>query len=61
MNLEGFKQIFKDHFEEFLRQYPKYESTREVIKKMLGCGDKEQGYMEFICPCCNKKEVVAFS
>ena len=41
--MESFKQIFRDWFEEFLRQYPESERTREVIQKMLGCGDEEQG------------------
>ena len=61
ITIESFKQIFKDWLEEFLRKYPEYERTREVIEKMLGCGDPKQGYSEFICPHCNKKKVVAFS
>ena len=59
--MESFKQIFRDWFDEFLGQYPEYERTREVVQKMLGCGDQEQGYSEFICPGCGEKKVVAFS
>jgi hypothetical protein len=46
--LDSFKQIFRDHYEEFLRQYPEYERMREAVEKMLGCGDKENGYSEFV-------------
>jgi Transposase zinc-binding domain len=60
-NLEGFKEIFNDHYEKFLKKYPKYEATREVVEKMLNCGEEKQGYMEYICPCCNKKKRIAFS
>jgi hypothetical protein len=59
--LNTFKQIFLDWFGEFLRQYPEYEGTRKVVEKMLGCGDKENGYSEFMCPHCSEKKVVAFS
>ncbi len=58
--LETFKQIFHDWFEEFLRQYPEYNRVREPIEKMLGCGDREHGYSEFMCPQCHEKKVVAF-
>ena len=61
VTLESFKQIFRDWFDEFLRQYPEYERTVEVVQKMLGCGDQEQGYSEFICPGCGEKKGVAFS
>ena len=61
VTLASFKQIFRDWFDEFLRQYPEYERTGEVVQKMLGCGDQEQGYSEFICPGCGQKKVVAFS
>jgi hypothetical protein len=54
--LERFKQIFRDWFQEFLRQYPEYERTREVVQKILGCGDKEQGYSEFLAPSATKSE-----
>ena len=61
VTLESFKQIFRDWYEEFLRQYPQYERTREVVQKMVGCGDPEQGYSEFICPGCGEKKAIAFS
>ena len=59
--LETFKEIFRDWFEEFLRQYPESERARDSVEKMLGCGDKENGYSEFICPHCSEKKVVTFS
>ena len=36
----------------------KYEKVREMIEKMLGCGKKESGYMEYVCPRCQKKKSV---
>lgn len=60
-SLETFKQIFRDWFDQFLRHHPDYEGTRRVVEKMLGCGDTNHGYSEFICPHCNQKKVVAFS
>lgn len=61
MDLEGFKKIFEQHYEEFLKQYPEYEKSREVVKKMLGCGDEKEGYSEYICPRCQEKKIIAFS
>ena len=59
--LETFKLIFRHWFDEFLRLYPEYERARQTIEQMLGCGQSEQGYAQFICPHCNHKKVVAFS
>jgi hypothetical protein len=59
--LETFKQIFREWFGEFLRQYPEYEDTRKTVEKMLGCGDTENGYSAFMCPHCGEKKVVPFS
>ena len=60
--MESFNQILRDWLDEFLRQYPRYERTGEAVQmKMLGCGDQEQGYSEFICPGSGQKKVVAFS
>jgi Transposase zinc-binding domain len=61
LGIEDFKRIFKENYEEFLDQHPEYEKTREVIEKMLGCGEVENGYIEYVCPRCQKKKIVAFS
>lgn len=61
LRIEDFKRIFKENYEEFLKQNPEYEKVREVIEKMLGCGKKENGYIEYVCPRCQKKKIVAFS
>jgi hypothetical protein len=61
LGIEDFKRIFKENYEEFLRMYPEYEKVREVLEKMLGCGSKEKGYIEYVCPRCQKKKIVAFS
>jgi len=56
-----FKQIFKDGWEEFKARYPRYEEVDEVVQKMLGCGEYEQGYARYICPDCLAEKRVPFS
>ncbi len=59
-----FKQIFRDHWEEFKRQNPRYdqEQYEEPVQKMLGCGDESNGYSEYICMHCGKdRKKVPFS
>jgi hypothetical protein len=59
LGIEDFKKICKENYEEFLSQYPEYEKVREVVEKMLGCGSEERGYMEYVCPRCQKKKITA--
>ena len=64
INKGTFKQIFRDHWEEFKRAYPKYNTPYHdrVIRKMLSCGDPEKaGYATYLCPDCGEKRKVAFS
>lgn len=61
LRIEDFKRIFEENYDEFLKQHPEYEKTREVLEKMLECGSKEKGYIEYVCPRCQKKKIVAFS
>lgn len=51
---EIFKNIFRDHWEEFKRLHPRYddEQYEEPVQKMLGCGDESNGYSEYICMHC---------
>lgn len=56
-----FKQIFQDGWQEFKAKYPRYEAVEEVIEKMLGCGELENGYAEYLCPECLSRKQVAFS
>lgn len=58
---QQFKQIFQDGWAEFKEQYPRYEAAEEVIEKMLGCGEPEKGYAEYLCPDCFLRKQVAFS
>jgi hypothetical protein len=58
---ETFKQIFRDHWPEFVAQYPRYKEKDIIIEKMLGCGDPANGYSEYICPDCLEIKRVAFS
>ena len=58
---ETFKQIFREHWGEFVEQYPRYKEKDIVVEKMLGCGDPANGYTEYICPDCLEIKRVAFS
>jgi len=56
------KQIFSDHFDEFLRLYE--SKTRQVViedvRRMLECGDLSKGYKEYSCNNCDEVKKVAF-
>ena len=56
-----FKQIFEDGWGDFKRRYPRYEAVDEVVQKMLGCGNPENGHAVYICPDCLEEYVVGFS
>lgn len=60
---ETFKQIFRDHWEEFKQYYPLYQDDyiQKVIDKMLGCGDPSNGYITYFCDRCLEEKRVAFS
>jgi len=56
------KQIFSDHWDEFLNRFG--SRVRPVvikeIKKILGCGSFANGYAEYKCEKCGEKKKVAF-
>ncbi len=56
-----FKQIFADGWEEFQRHHPCSEAVADVVRKMLDCGDRANGYALYVCPDCQERRVVAFS
>ena len=58
-----FKQIFIDHWEEFRETKPEYQTKHHdtVIKKMLGCGDPENGFMAYRCLSCGEMKKIPFS
>jgi len=58
---EIFKQIFRDGWEAFKARHPRYEAVDEVVQKMLGCGEFENGYAVYICPDCFAEKKVPFS
>ena len=61
---EKLKEIFRAHWESFKGRFPRYRSDRyeEAVKKMLGCGDSENGFATYICSRCGGEEKkVAFS
>ncbi len=51
---EIFKTIFRDHWVEFKTKYFRYatEMYEEPVQKMLGCGEKFNGYNEHVCMNC---------
>ena len=58
------KEIFRTHFESFKDRYSRYRSKRyeDAVKKMLGCGDPENGFATYICSKCGReKKKIAFS
>ena len=59
-----FKQIFIDHWNEFISVYPIFDSPTysEPIQKMLDCGDPEKmGYVSYICTNCGERRRIAFT
>lgn len=58
-----FKQIFRDHFEEFQDRYPRYKADyiEETVEKMLGCAEETNGYAIYRCMDCGVEKVVPFS
>lgn len=62
-NKNVFKQIFMDHWAEFQKMNPgsQTEYYDTVVKKMLGCGDLEKGFMAYRCLWCGGVKKVPFS
>lgn len=62
-NRNIFKQIFEDHWAKFKRSYPEYgtEYYDDVINKMLGCCDPENGFISYLCLECGEEKRVPFS
>ena len=60
-----FKQIFADHWEEFQRAHPRYQTSYYdgLVAKMLDCGNPEKmGYVEYRCLHCGLgKHLVSMS
>ena len=58
-----FKQIFRDHGEAFWQRYGHRfrPEVRDVVAKMLGCGDLASGYSTYRCEHCHEVKRVAFS
>ena len=62
-NKNVFKQIFIEHWTEFQNKYPKYKTEyyNKVIKKMLRCGNPENGFVSYRCQRCGETKRVPFS
>ena len=62
-NKNVFKQIFNDHWFEFCKLNPRYKTEYydAVIKKMLGCGDPENGFVAYRCLWCGEVKKIPFS
>jgi hypothetical protein len=58
------KEIFRTHWGSFKEQFSRYRAARydDVVKKMLGCGDPENGYATYVCSDCGgDRKKVPFS
>ena len=44
IDISTFKQIFRDHWDDFKPAYPRFDTDQynEAGQKMLGCGDPEK-------------------
>jgi hypothetical protein len=61
---DTFKQIFRDHWDEFKAKYPRYdtEAYDKILNKMLDCGDPDKmGYAQYRCLGCGETRRIAFS
>ena len=49
-----FKKIFQDHWDIFKQKHSAYndEFYNQAVEKMLGCGDVNNGYIEYRCTIC---------
>lgn len=56
-------KIFRDHWDSYKRFHPEKisEDIEENVEKMMGCGEIENGYFEYICPECHETKKVGFS
>ena len=61
---ESFKQIFRDHWNDFTAAHPRYDTPYydRVIAKMLNCGDPAtMGFAQYRCFSCGEARKIAFS
>ena len=61
---ESFKQIFRDHWNDFTAAHPRYDTPYydRVIAKMLHCGDPTtMGFAQYRCFSCGEARKIAFS
>lgn len=62
-NKDVFRQIFRDHWSEYQSMEAEYQSEyyKGMIKKMIGCGDIENGFISYRCVDCGEVKRVGFS
>jgi hypothetical protein len=55
---EKFKEIFRTHWESFKEAISRFRDSRynEAVEKMLGCGDRANGYATHVCSRCGGEE-----
>jgi len=59
-----FKQIFRDHWDDFLSVYPRFDTDdyNTAVQKMLDCGDPDKmGFVQYRCLFCGETRRIAFS
>ena len=59
LDVDVFKTIFNDHWEDFKKAHPKYDIDQYdyPVQKMLGCRDASNGYSEYICMHCGRDRI----
>ena len=61
---DTFKQIFRDHWEDFKARYPRYDTPQynQTVQKMLQCGDPDKmGFVQYRCTHCGQTRRIAFT
>lgn len=62
INKKVFKQIFKGHWDIYKKMYTTREIEDESVQKMLSCGEKANGYAEYISTNCGeKRKIIPFT
>jgi len=54
------KQIFQEHWNDYLKTHNPREIEKEEVEKMISCRGLQRGYFLFYCKPCNREILVPF-